>query len=171
MRYDLVVLENDQIRAAALTEADPVSSLRVYRVSSQEDVSRYRQQAARNRRVHNTFQGVIIVGSIVVTSLTSAGLEAEWSRWTAAVVAGLVSVAAGFTGYFKFRERSFNQQQTADAIEKEFKAVELTIDPYGNGELEDLRTFARKVKDLKEEQRKRELQLEQSSNPPDSARQ
>jgi hypothetical protein len=79
-----------------------------------------------------------------------------------------VSISAGFTGYFKYRERSFNQQQTADAIAREAKAVELGIGDYAVPEEEALKMFAQKVEDLKEEQRKKELQLEQTSNPRDS---
>jgi hypothetical protein len=35
-----------------------------------------------------------------------------------------------FTGYYKFRERSYFHQQTADAIEREANAVPLGIGPY-----------------------------------------
>ncbi|SHH04573.1 DUF4231 domain-containing protein [Streptoalloteichus hindustanus] len=164
LRYELLELENLRTELTAAGESDPLTALRIYRVESLEDADDYRAQARRNRRVHNFFQGIIILGSIIVTSLTSAGLEEPWFRWAAVVTAALVSVSAGFTGYFKYRERSFNQQQTADAIEKEYVAAELRIDQYdGCSEEQALRKFALKVEDLKEEQRKRELQLEQSS--------
>jgi hypothetical protein len=77
----------------------------------------------------------------------------------------LVTISAGFTGYFKYRERSFNLQQTADNIEQEYTAVSLTIGPYkGKLPQEALVLFAERVEALKVEQRKREQQLEQ---PPD----
>ena len=164
LRYDLLVLRGQQVELAARSEANATAALRVYRVNSSESIGEYRRAAGRNRRVHNTFQAIILAGSVIVTSLTSAGLESPWMRWSAAVIAALVSISAAFTGYFKFRERSFNQQQTADAIEKEYKAVELRIERYDlNDEDHVLKVYASKVDELKEEQRKRELQLEQSS--------
>ncbi|GAA3148340.1 hypothetical protein GCM10020001_084650 [Nonomuraea salmonea] len=66
--------------------------------------------------------------------------------------------------FFKFRERSFGQQQTADAIKKHYKAAELRIGEYeGEDEETALTLFARNVEILKDEQRKRELQLEEST--------
>ncbi|WP_207974656.1 DUF4231 domain-containing protein [Parafrankia sp. BMG5.11] len=168
-RSDLLALQSAQIGLAAQSSSDPVAALRIYRVASQADVTSYSREAARNRRVHNSFQAVIIIGSIAVTSLTSATATENWISWTAAGIAGMVGISAGFTGYFKYRERSFNQQQTADAIAKESKAVELRIGIYDCDEGEALRKFAQKVEELKEEQRKKELQLEQTSNPQDSS--
>jgi hypothetical protein len=75
LRYNLLLLQNEELQLAAASAADPVTALRIYRVSSQNDVEEYRRDARKNRRVHNIFQGTIIIGSIVVTSLTSAGLE------------------------------------------------------------------------------------------------
>lgn len=166
LNYEYVLLQNEQVSLAATSATDPVTALRIYRVAAQDDVESYRRAASRNRHIHNAFQGIVIVGSIIVTSFTSAGLGTPWLHWSAAAIAALVSVAAGFTGYFKYRERSFNQQQTADAIEKESKAMELRIEAYdGIAEEEALKRFAKKVEELKEEQRKRELQLEQTSHP------
>jgi hypothetical protein len=85
--------------------------------------------------------------------------------WVAPFISILVTISAGFTGYFKYRERSFNLQQTADNIEQEYTAVNLTIGPYkGKSPQEALVLFAERVEALKVEQRKREQQLEQ---PPD----
>lgn len=165
--YKLTQLENKHMLAVAAFEQNVKESLRVYRAASLRDIEGYRRDAKRNRRVHNVFQGVIIVGSIAVTSLTSAGLDDPLFRWSGATLAALVSVSAGFTGYFKFRERGFNQQQTADAIEKEFNAVDLRVGDYDSGEEPALKLYALKVEALKEEQRKRELQLEQSSTHQD----
>jgi hypothetical protein len=100
----------------------------------------------------------------VVTSLTSAALGDSPYGWVAAVISALVSISAAFTGYFKFRDRGFNQQQTADAIEKEFNSAELLIWDYRSLSADEALTLlAQRVEALKEEQRKRELQLEQSS--------
>jgi hypothetical protein len=161
--YKLAQLENQRMLAVAEFERNVQRSLRSYRAASVRNIENYRRDAMRNRRVHNTFQAIIIVGSIAVTSLTSAGLGNPAFRWSGVFLAALVSISAGFTGYFKFRERGYNQQQTADAIEKEYNAVDLRVGDYDTAEEEALKLYAEKVEALKEEQRKRELQLEQSS--------
>jgi Protein of unknown function (DUF4231) len=167
--YLLAQLENQHMFEVAIFERNVQQSLRVYRAASRRDIESYRVDAKRNRRTHNTFQGIIIVGSIAVTSLTSAGLENPLFRWTGVVIAASVSIAAGFTGYFKFRERGFNQQQTADAMEKECNAVDLRVGDYDSeDEQRALKTYAERVETMKEEQRKRELQLEQSSTQHDN---
>lgn len=161
--HELAELENKHRMAAARFERNVKQSLRVYRAASYLDIESYRRQARQNRMIHNFFQAIIIVGSIGVTSLTSAGLDTPLFRWSSVILAGMVSISAGFTGYFKFRERGFNQQLTADAIEKEYNAVDLRVGDYDATEEEALKRYAVKVEALKEEQRKRELQLEQSS--------
>jgi len=66
------------------------------------------------------------------------------------------------TGYYKFRERSMNLQQAADDLEQEHKAVELGIRAYrAVAEEERLVHFAERAEAIKDEQRKREQQLEQ----------
>ncbi|WP_230519713.1 DUF4231 domain-containing protein [Salinispora arenicola] len=129
-----------------------------------EYVEEARKGAAKNRRIHNTFQAVIILGSILVTSLTSAMAGSNPSNWITVVLSIMVTAAAGFSSYFKFRERGFNLQQTANSIEKESNSLDLRIRDYADDIDEDeaMRTYAERVEDLKEEQRNRELQLEQS---------
>ncbi|MET9663568.1 hypothetical protein [Streptomyces sp. NPDC006510] len=74
-------------------------------------------------------------------------------------------MAAMFTGYYKFRERSYFLQQTADAIEE---AVRLGIGPYseyGPGrEDEALKLFTQRVEDHRNEQRRRQQQLDQPAD-------
>jgi hypothetical protein len=153
-------------RHFASVSSDGVSpARRMYKQNTIDVIDQYRNASKRNRRVHNFLQSVILVGSIVVTSLTSIALNASPFGAAAAIISVFVSVSAAMTGYFKFRERSFGQQQTADAIEKELNSVDLMIWDYSGKESEDgLTLFAERVEALKEEQRKRELQLEQSSD-------
>ncbi|MCO5992990.1 DUF4231 domain-containing protein [Actinoallomurus rhizosphaericola] len=167
-QYELLVLQTQRLHLAAAEESDPVAALRIYRLSALDDVERYRKLARRNRRYSNLLQWLIIVGSVTATSLTSASTGnagyQQYFRWSAAGVSALVSMAAALVGYFKFRERGFNQQQTADAIEKHYRGAELRIEEYSEGdEKRVLQLFAQNVEVLKDEQRKRELQLEQSS--------
>jgi uncharacterized protein DUF4231 len=125
--YKAIVLEAERVNLAAIEAADPIAALRVYRVSALNDVEQYRRVARRNRRFSNYLQWIIIVGSVVATSLTSASTTIAGTtppvRWGAAIMSATVSIAAGLVGYFKFRERGFNEQQTADAIEKHYKAA------------------------------------------------
>jgi hypothetical protein len=90
--------------------------------------------------------------------------------WAATILTALVSITAGLSAYFKFRERSYNLQSTADEIEKNYNAAQFQLDDYerfGDDELGKLRRFAQNVERLREEQRKRELQLEQSPGQSD----
>ncbi|MFC9608037.1 hypothetical protein ACFTTN_31910 [Streptomyces niveus] len=84
-----------------------------------------------------------------------------------------------FTGYYKFRERSYFLQQTADAIEEEANAVRLGIghySEYGRSQAgEALKLFTQRVEQHRNEQRRRQQQLDQpadqatpSSQPPAS---
>ncbi|MFH8594214.1 DUF4231 domain-containing protein [Streptomyces rimosus] len=158
--------------AAAKLPLDSPSGLRIYREASLDLIEQYRQGAARNRRVHNLFQVVIITGSIVTSTLVAMneGSNSALSIATS-VLSAFVGVSAGITGYFKFRERGYNLQSTADDIEKHYNASQFMLDDYAGpdaqhplSEPERLRKFARFVERLKEEQRKRELQLEQQSS-------
>jgi hypothetical protein len=168
-QHELSVLQTKRLHLAAAETADPLAALRIYKVSALNDLEEYRRSARQSRRAANLLQWTIIVGSVTATSLTSAdtgnGSDLQSFRWIAAGVSAIVSVAAGVSGFFKYRERSFNQQQTADAIDKNYKAVELGIGEYNDlDETGRLSRFAQQIEELKDEQRKRELQLEQSTS-------
>ncbi|GAB1339783.1 hypothetical protein ACE1SV_63730 [Streptomyces sp. E-15] len=152
--------------AAAQLPLDTTSGLRVYREASLDVISSYRVQASRNRRVHNSFQLLIITGSIVVSTLTAMneGSNAALSIATSSLSA-LVGISAGVTGYFKFRERGTTSQSTADDIEKNYNASGFQLGDYaGLEETPRLILYAGTVEKIKEEQRKREIQLEQSTS-------
>ncbi len=161
----------DRQTAAACLPLDSPSGLRIYREASLDIISQYRKSASNNRRIHNFFQLVIISGSIATSTLTAMNEGSSLSlRVITSALSALVGISAGVTGYFKFRERGYNLQSTADEIEKHYNASQFMLDEYvGIGgvnltEGERLRKYAGFVERLKEEQRKRELQLEQSSS-------
>ncbi|MFI1864378.1 DUF4231 domain-containing protein [Streptomyces jumonjinensis] len=162
----------DRQTAAAKLPLDSPSALRIYREASLDLIDQYRHGANKNRRIHNLFQVAIITGSIVTSTLTAMNEGGSLAlRITTSALSALVGISAGVTGYFKFRERGYNLQSTADDIEKHYNASQFMLDEYaGNDpasplpEADRLRLFARYVERLKEEQRKRELQLEQSSS-------
>ncbi|MEU6152435.1 SLATT domain-containing protein [Actinosynnema sp. NPDC047251] len=163
---------------ASRVPVESVEALRIYRESSLDLVEQFRKNATRNRGVHNSFQGFVIAGSIVGSTMTALVGELPDIRWYATVITALVSISAGLTGYFKFRERGYNEQSTADDIERNYNAVQFRIGEYQivdgiddqdgeEAEMGRLRKYAENVEKLKEEQRKRELQLEQSPGATD----
>ncbi len=133
-------------------------------------IEEFQRGSKANRRIHLTLQLIIILFSLLVSGLTS-GLDEKvglhWV-WLAPVLSLIVSLCTTITGYFKFRERSFYLQQTADSIEQEQTALRLTIKGYKptnkpEEKVANLAKFAEKIEDLREEQRKRQQQLEQPS--------
>ncbi|WP_217637886.1 DUF4231 domain-containing protein [Actinopolyspora saharensis] len=133
-----------------------------YRDELPEVISEYREEANRYRKWHNGFQSIIIVGSVSTSAITTASVAYEEVRWAAVAVSFIVGLASGFTGYFKYRERSFNLQQTADSIEREYESVELRVGRYRKlTEAEAFAEFANYVEQLRDEQNKRQQQLDQ----------
>lgn len=171
-QYKLQQLESEQLTLVAMAAADSATTLRIYWVGARKDVDLYRSRARRSRRASNVIQWTIIIGSAAATSLTavSAGTASANGGFKAgaAALSLIVTVAASAGGFFKFRDRSVGQQQAADSIEKEIKASELRIGDYAkfaddDQEVKALQLFAERIEAIKDEQRKRELQLEQSS--------
>jgi hypothetical protein len=130
-------------------------------------IAQFQRQAKINRRIDLFFQLTIIIASLLVTGITS-GLDLKLGihyLWPAPVLSLIVSFCTAITGFFKFRQRSFNLQQTADSISQEKTAVTLGIRAYENKPPQEaLVLFAKRVVDLREEQQKRQQQLEQSSD-------
>ncbi|MFD0414299.1 DUF4231 domain-containing protein [Streptomyces sp. NPDC127108] len=126
----------------------------------------YRRSAEHYRSRHNRFQLTVIVGSILTSVCTTAAAEQGVWSWLAVALSALVSISAGVISYFKFRERSLNLQQTADSIDLEFQAYKLGIRRYkGLDPDRAFAEFAEEIERIREEQRKKELQLEQ---PPEA---
>jgi hypothetical protein len=121
-----------------------------------------RDQASRLRSIHNRYQAIIIIGSISASAVTTASVSFEATRWISVGITTAVGLAAGFTGYYKFHDNSYNLQQTADAIEREYEAVDLRVGRYVKmDESEAYSLFANTVEQLRDEQNKRQQQLDQ----------
>lgn len=136
----------------------------IYRDGVPVEIEKYRHESKYYRRIHNFLQAVIIIGALAGSTLTSLLQSVPALRWYAVGTTFAVGVSAGFTGYFKFRERSFYLQQTSDAMDQELSAVELGIGRYKGKDDENAMTdFTEQVELLKAEQRKRQQQLEQPS--------
>ncbi|MCG5439243.1 DUF4231 domain-containing protein [Micromonospora foliorum] len=170
-------LNHDRQSAAAGMPTDSLESLRIYREASQDIVTQFRGRATRNLRAHNTVQAIIIIGSISASTTTALMAGEHPLSWVSTGLTAFISITAGLAAYFKFRERGYNLQSTADEIEKHYNATQFRLGEYGAGDAEAgdpksdagteaeaarLRRFAENVERLRDEQRKRELQLEQS---------
>ncbi len=146
-------------------------STKVRRVAYKEDayaeIDKLRTESKRYRRVNNILQGVLIIGSLAATGASGVATEVKSVRWAILGITFVVGISSGFMGYFKYKERSFYLQQTADAIEQEWEAVEVGVGRYkrAKDEEEALEDFVAEVHRLKSEQKKRQQNLEQ---PPES---
>ncbi|WP_432838884.1 DUF4231 domain-containing protein [Dactylosporangium sp. CA-092794] len=156
----------EKAETAANVDGDPaLSHQKRYRDDAPDIISQYREEANRNRRIHNRLQVVIIGGSVTASTVTTASVSYSVTRWYAVGVTAAVGLAAGFAGYFKFHERSSSAQQTADSIEREYEAVELRVGRYrGLNEKDAYSSFAECVEKLRDEQNKRQQQLDQPSD-------
>lgn len=136
-----------------------------YRDSAFDDIRTLRGESARYRNVNNALQAVLIVGSLAATGASAIIGQYPSIRWVTLGITFTVGMASGFMGYFKYKERSFYLQQTADSIESEWEALEAGVGRYkdsneGNEE-EMLALFSDKIHRLKSEQKQRQQSLDQ----------
>ncbi|MEW2430288.1 SLATT domain-containing protein [Micromonospora sp. NPDC047644] len=170
LELNLARLRDERKLLVASLEGD----LKVRRVAYKEDayfdIDQLRSESRQYRLVNNIFQGFLIIGSLAATGIAGISESMTWDRWTVLGITFLVGTASGFMGYFKYKERSFYLQQTADAIEAEWEAVEVGVGRYKRipSEEEQLAEFVEEVHRLKSEQKKRQQNLEQ---PPESRNQ
>jgi hypothetical protein len=155
--------ERRRLHAANINLDVPTRQL-IYRDGVPIEIENFRRESKYYRRIHNFLQAVIIIGALAGSTLTSLLQSVPSLRWFAVGTTFAVGVSAGFTGYFKFRERSFYLQQTSDAIEQEFSAIGLRIGRYkGKVDADAMTEFTEQIELLKAEQKKRQQQLEQPS--------
>ncbi|SFE97357.1 SLATT domain-containing protein [Streptomyces mirabilis] len=168
-RIDLeLALERKRLSAVSI-DLPSETRRHIYRETVPVAIDQYRSDGLRYRRIHNFFQSVIIVGSLATSTAASLAETPAPYKWITVGTSFSVGLAAGFTGYFKFRERSFYLQQTADSIEEEYGAVNLKIGRY-MGSTDDeaaLLEFTERVETLKNDQRKRQQQLDQPTETPE----
>ncbi|MEV0887704.1 SLATT domain-containing protein [Streptomyces microflavus] len=168
-RIDLeLAIERKRLSAASI-DLPTETRRHIYRETVPVAVEQYRSSGLRYRRVHNVFQSIIIIGSLATSTAASLAETPAPYKWITVGTSFSVGIAAGFTGYFKFRERSFYLQQTADSIEEEYDAVNLKVGRY-KGSIDDeaaLLEFTERVETLKNDQRKRQQQLDQTTEAPE----
>jgi hypothetical protein len=139
----------------------------IYKDEAYSEIERLRNDSKKYRNVNNILQGTLIVGSIGATAASGVSSGDSPIHWVVLGVTLTVGVSSGFMGYYKYKERSFYLQQTADAIEHEWEAFEVGVGRYKYCDTEEiaLKEFVEEVHRLKSEQRKRQQNLEQ---PPDT---
>lgn len=169
LKSDLLDSQN-ALRIFDEIQAQKRSPLEIYKNDLLTTIFQYQRRANRNRSIHNSAQTLIILFSLFVSGLTSGltGLIGlAHIPWIAPALSLIVSFLTSMVGFFKFRERSFNLQQTADAIKLELNAATLGIFTYRKSNLispeETLLDLAERVEKLIDEQNKRQQQLEQPS--------
>jgi hypothetical protein len=141
-----------------------------YRASMLRDVSSIRGRGDVYRSVNNAFQSVIIVGSLATTTVISLSQTDGLLKWLAVGFSLAVGLAAGFTGYFKYRERAFYLRQTADDIEEQLNAYSLGLTPYAAGTPEErLAGLTARVESIRVAQQRREQQLDQPKGSKDDS--
>jgi Protein of unknown function (DUF4231) len=157
-------------------------SLRERRSLYREDlagiIEQYQTDSRKFRRTHNTLQNLIMIGSTATTTIAAldSGNKLTWQNITIVAIGFAVTLSAAFTGYYKYRERSYFLLQTADAIEEEANAFALGVGRYRDfgpdQEDEALATFTQQVENLRNEQRRRQQQLDQpAEHTPSGAQQ
>lgn len=149
---------------AASTYPSPEHRRRLYRQEVADLIEQFQRESRKYRRIHNTLQSLITVGATSTTTiafLTTAN-DLTWQNVLTIAISFAITLAATFTGYYKFRERSYFLRETADAIQEHANALALGIGDYATlNERQALEAFTAKVESLRGEQRRRQQQLDQ----------
>ncbi|SES31825.1 Protein of unknown function [Streptomyces sp. yr375] len=142
----------------------------LYREDVAGVIEQHRDDSRKYRLVHNALQNLIMIGSAATTTVAALDTRNQftWQNITIVAIGFTVTVAAAFTGYYKYRERSYFLLQTADAIEEEANAFTLGVGPYSDfGEDQEqkaLKLFTQRVEEHRNEQRRRQQQLDQPAD-------
>lgn len=147
-------------------EADDKKLLKLHRQYREDSITvmeEYRSIAKKYKRWHDWFQTISIIGSVTTSAIATASVYFAVFRIMTIAISLIVGIATGINGYYKFRERSFNLQQASDLIEREYHSVALRVGKYADcrTEAEAYHLFAQQVESIRDEQNKRQQQLEQ----------
>ncbi|MEU0084768.1 DUF4231 domain-containing protein [Streptomyces sp. NPDC006274] len=162
LRLEVDLLEERRILEASTGARSSKDRQHSYRESIPQEIDRLRRETRRYRRVHNFFQWGLFVASVAMMVTSAVYEQPQPGKAIMISLGAFVSLTTAVTGYFKYRERAFNLQQTSDAIEQHVTAFDLAISPYNQqDEAANLEKLAENVETLRVEQRKRQQQLEQ----------
>ncbi|WP_181764884.1 DUF4231 domain-containing protein [Streptomyces albidus (ex Kaewkla and Franco 2022)] len=162
LKLSLELAEERRMLVAAEIARPTFARQYSYRDSIPREIDRLRTESATYRGWHNWLQWTLILCSAAVPAVTALYDPPQPGKGILIGLGAAVSIITSVMGYYKFKERGFNLQQTADAIEQQVTALELGIYPYKDpDEKKNLTLFAENVEALRIEQRKREQQLDQ----------
>ncbi|MFG3180183.1 DUF4231 domain-containing protein [[Kitasatospora] papulosa] len=142
----------------------------LYREDVAGVIEQHRTDSRRYRLIHNVLQNLIMIGAASTTTVAALDTRNQftWQNITIVAIGFTVTLAAAFTDYYKYRERSYFLLQTVDAIEEETNAFTLGVGPYGDfdadQEQQALKLFTQRVEDRRNEQRRRQQQLDQPAD-------
>lgn len=156
------VLKTHQVLTLSIHE-----QLELYKDEVFQVTDRYTHSANRNRNFYYFLQLIIIFASLLVTGLTSGLTNLVYIfhlPWITPFISFMVSFLTAIVTLFRPKERGFSLQQTADAIEFEIACASRRIYGYKGLSTEEIYAkLAEEIERLKNEQRKRQQQLEQAS--------
>jgi hypothetical protein len=165
---DELEARRDATRIVSALRQIPLTERRsLYREDVAAVIEQHRADSRKYRFVHNTLQNLIMIGSAATTTIAALDTRNQftWQNITLVAIGFTITLAAAFTGYYKYRERSYFLLNTADAIEEETNAFTLGVGPYKDygpdQEHEALKLFTERVEDRRNEQRRRQQQLDQ----------
>ncbi|MER6719849.1 DUF4231 domain-containing protein [Streptomyces halstedii] len=164
---DSLDIKREELRTRSLRTQPTLTERRgMYREDMADVLAQYGRESRYYRRVHNSLQSLIMIGSTAVTTIAALSQQDwNWQTLSVLVLGFSITLASAFSGYYKYRERSYFLRQTADAIEEELNAVMLGVGEYSqfteDQEGEALAKFTQRVEALRNEQRRREQQLDQ----------
>jgi len=142
-----------------------------YREEAVFYVEELRMESGFYRKVSNFVQGVVIVGSLLGSFVAASSFFVREYSWLVAANSLAIGIASGFAGYWKYKERSFYAQQTADLIEHEIESFDLEIGRYESGSPEGKNlAFSKEILRLRQDQKMREQNLDQPSSSGEESR-
>ncbi|WP_327069505.1 SLATT domain-containing protein [Kitasatospora sp. NBC_01302] len=158
----LEVVQND-LRWVESGLSNPVSiNQNLYRADIAGIIEGFQSGSDKYRRRHNRLQSIIIIASLGTTTVAALQDAVPGHQWLTVGLSLLVGGSTGFMGYYKFRERSFYMQQSADQVEAEHNAMILSVGDYaGLSQPEALARLVERVEQIRNEQRRRQQQLDQ----------
>ncbi|PWV48613.1 hypothetical protein BDW27_110166 [Nocardiopsis sp. L17-MgMaSL7] len=173
-KLEAILIRLRELKKKSLESGDDDPAKR--RVAYKEEAAGYvedlRKESTRYRNVSNFVQVVIIVGSLVGSAAAASSYFVREYSWFVAVNSLAIGIASGFSGYWKYKERSFYAQQAADAIEHEIESLDLGIGRYtSNDPAERSLIFSQEIMRLRQDQKMREQNLDQPSSGSDEGSQ
>jgi hypothetical protein len=98
----------------------------LYREEVTTAIEQYQADSRKYRRIHNSLQTLIMIGSASTTTIAAldTGKELTWQSVTLTVISFAITVAAMFTGYYKFRERAWAMRPSARCASASLRQLE-----------------------------------------------